>query len=539
MAYRSRKEGKRADTATEGLVADMVRQFADRFAFARELVQNGIDAGATELSVSARYLGGKALFSVSDDGEGMSREILEGPLLTLFNSAKDRDDTKIGKYGVGFVSVFAVDPDRVVVHTWRGGEGWELVIQPDHGYELATADWTGASGTVVTLDKRMDRETFREHAGELAAALERWCRHARVPIVLTVEEQGSAPTRERIDQPLSVACPVQVTVTDEHMTLTIGAGGDPVASPARTTFAGFYNRGLTLWETSEAIEPELRDLWVKIDSPQLTHTLSRDSVRHDAAYKAGVRRAVELARGMLREALIARLKEAAEAREPSYPDLLWAACTRTLRLRARHLEVPLTDPLPDGATTMRLSELEDDDMLLCDVSSNAVTRHLARAGTPVMWAPFDKGLRDALGEAIEASLVLALETHSIVIPLTHPTAHDRALCDVVAAMLRAAGERVEGLALGELHGCPLARSAVRGDTSTKPYRVPSEAPWLSLRPPGHWLLLIGDDVVALARKRADVEAAGHYLARHLLVETRGEISRRQNDALLVAYGERT
>lgn len=43
--------GSRVDTpkltAEGGIVDDMVRQFADPYAFLRELLQNGIDAGAT------------------------------------------------------------------------------------------------------------------------------------------------------------------------------------------------------------------------------------------------------------------------------------------------------------------------------------------------------------------------------------------------------------------------------------------------------------------------------------------------------------
>lgn len=67
-----------------GIVDDMVRQFADRYAFLRELVQNGIDAGATKIEVRIDQDGeGFARTSVEDDGKGMSRAIIDGPLLTL------------------------------------------------------------------------------------------------------------------------------------------------------------------------------------------------------------------------------------------------------------------------------------------------------------------------------------------------------------------------------------------------------------------------------------------------------------------------
>ena len=49
----------------------MVRQFADRHAFLRELVQNGIDAGATRIDVRLeRGPDGAVRTSVEDDGAG-------------------------------------------------------------------------------------------------------------------------------------------------------------------------------------------------------------------------------------------------------------------------------------------------------------------------------------------------------------------------------------------------------------------------------------------------------------------------------------
>ena len=118
----------------------MVRQFADRYAFLRELVQNAIDAGASRIEVRiAREDGGLVTTSVDDDGCGMGRAEIEGPLLTLFASSKETDASKIGKYGVGFVSVFAIGPERVEVRTRRDDVGWLVRLHGDHAYELLEA----------------------------------------------------------------------------------------------------------------------------------------------------------------------------------------------------------------------------------------------------------------------------------------------------------------------------------------------------------------------------------------------------------------
>src|SRR5262245_53282464 len=103
----------------------MVRQFADPHAYYRELVQNSIDAGATRVDVSLSFVsdnGGDAAadaaavtqgvlhIAVADDGGGMDQATIERGLLVLFRSTKDGDPTKIGKFGVGFFSVFAAGP---------------------------------------------------------------------------------------------------------------------------------------------------------------------------------------------------------------------------------------------------------------------------------------------------------------------------------------------------------------------------------------------------------------------------------------------
>ncbi len=124
--YRTEEREERAEAPRDpGIVGDVIAQFADPFAFLRELVQNAIDAGTDAVEVRIEYDGGAGVTraSVRDRGEGMTREIIEEQLLVLFRSTKERDDTKIGKFGIGFASVLAPSPQVVVVQTARGGGG--------------------------------------------------------------------------------------------------------------------------------------------------------------------------------------------------------------------------------------------------------------------------------------------------------------------------------------------------------------------------------------------------------------------------------
>jgi hypothetical protein len=114
-------------------------------------VQNAIDAGSTDIRVDiARDAEGALLFSVSDAGEGMDRDILENKLLVLFRSGKEGVEGKIGKFGIGFVSVLAIKPSVVKVQSTRAGKGHTLHLYADHSYELFEHP-PAAPGTTVTL----------------------------------------------------------------------------------------------------------------------------------------------------------------------------------------------------------------------------------------------------------------------------------------------------------------------------------------------------------------------------------------------------
>jgi molecular chaperone HtpG len=341
VPYRSSRVGIPKRSAEPGIVDGMVRQFADRYAFLRELVQNGIDAGATRIEVRIeRDSGGSVTTSIDDDGCGMTRAIIEGPLLTLLSSSKEDDTTKIGKYGIGFVSVFAVEPEQVDVRTCRDGEGWLVRLFGDHSYELME-DRSREQGTVVSLVQTMTSEQFGVHADLATAALRRWCRHARVPVAVSIFDADDPSSAQplTINAPMTVPGLVTVSheVDAERFVVGVGrptalgieaekGGGD--ASPS---FAGFYNRGLMLFETSTP-EADLEQVRFKIDSPRLAHTLSRDNVRRDAQLRRVLRIVGELVRGELLRVLLERIAiAAASGAVEEWAALLEAACANALR----------------------------------------------------------------------------------------------------------------------------------------------------------------------------------------------------------------
>lgn len=261
---------KKAKVKSAGTALDMlVRQFAQPLACLRELVQNSIDAGTNQVEVTLTKEREGIRLSVSDTGEGMTEQIIETQLTRLFASSKEGDLTKVGKFGIGFVSVFALDPLAVVVDTGRQGENWRVLFKPDRTFELLKLPH-GVEGTTVHLyldDKRFEIPSLRNKIRETLAF---WCRHCRVEIFV-----DGQPIRSPFELKESVQASYEETGTRVVLAL----------SRQSECFYGYYNQGLTLLEGLQSPIPHLS---FKIDSRYFEHTLTRDNVIHNEDYAKGM-----------------------------------------------------------------------------------------------------------------------------------------------------------------------------------------------------------------------------------------------------------
>ncbi|MFV8755257.1 ATP-binding protein [Nannocystaceae bacterium ST9] len=293
---------------------ELVNQFADPMSFFRELIQNALDAGSDEVEIEFEFEpsasdpeSGAMVVIVTDFGCGMDREIIDKQLTRLFSSSKDGDMTKIGKFGIGFVSVFAVAPDAVCVDTGRAGERWRVLFGADRSFKRLKLD-EPIEGTTVRLIKtitRVDYEAFVNRAREVVGY---WCRHARGEIRFRGEV---------ISEPFGLDAPLVVSYRDEFSEIFLGHRGG-------ATLHGFYNGGLTLIEGDHqhgSSIPEFHGMAFKVSSRYLEHTLSRDDVIKEEHYGKVVKRIRELVVGKLRDEVFARLDRALRA-APGSPEIL-------------------------------------------------------------------------------------------------------------------------------------------------------------------------------------------------------------------------
>jgi hypothetical protein len=531
----------------DGLVRDLIRQFADPMAFYRELVQNAIDAGAMSIVVRLSWEPetsgdrGTMRVSVTDDGSGMSRRTLEEDLTVLFRSTKETRDDAIGKFGIGFVSVLAVAPEVVIVDTQTGdGERWTLHLHPDQTYDLYRADGSAAHGTTVSLHVALptsDRESF---VARTEAALLHWCRHVRIPIQLVAIEAGAMePLREvRIDAPLALDALVSVQARSADGATLVVVG--PPESGDR--IGAFYNRGLLLHATRDH---ELGEVAFKVIDGRLEHTLSRDDVKRDATYERAIALVASTIRGPLLAATAEELARASDAYVRGSDDagarllaLIAALARAELPVDPRIARVPVVARSGGRATA---SLLELDGALVTGLPRSALARALAASDRPVVDLSFARADSEReralewLRGATDEPLADAASMWTLIVPIELDDGATEML-ERTSEILGAVVRRPSALVLAEIHGAAAARRLViPGGARAEPWLIPESAlasdPFrFFARPP---LVIDASHPIAIrARTRFATapSSTSALLARAILV-ARGELGERRAQAL--------
>ena len=393
------------DVIASQAMENLVNQFARPMDFLRELAQNSMDAGTPRVDVELEYEttddGGVLSIHVIDYGEGMDEEIIDNQLTRLFSSNKEDDMTKIGKFGIGFTSIFAIKPDAVLLQTGRHGEYWELLFHSDRSYEKRRVD-TPHSGTRITLFKRMPADEARAFSKEAHFVLTYWCEHSQIPIQFedkmfrTEKKGGDAQSADpfaafgltqqksnvqRIDGPLRLDdadLVIEKKAEDWHV----------VMGYAATPLYGFYNGGLTLVSShnSEVLggfAGTLGHLSFKLKSDALEHTLTRDNVLQDDQWERLLGVLTRLHKE-LRSQLLAKLADCIENGEDPTPWYRYLASE--LRLgggrealfgsRKAQTQTLFSDDWSEGIS---LQELEDQEWALGAVLYHPGTPELAEA----------------------------------------------------------------------------------------------------------------------------------------------------------------
>ncbi len=299
-----------APDLVEQALGNLVKQFANPMDCLRELVQNSIDAGTPRIEVTVGFTPpatptglGELKIEVADFGQGMDAAIIDTQLTRLFSSAKEGDFGAIGKFGIGFTSVFAIEPDLVRVVTGRHGENWEVVFYADRSFERRPYDGS-VQGTTIAIYKRIVPGQVGPLVDNARNTLIRWCEHAETPITFVDRTRpddpavepvaddafdafaafDEAPAVEPINKPFELEdAELQIRHVDGDIEAVVG-----YADGARPHWA-YFSGGLTLLRTQDPghlgrYAEALAHVSFKVRSRRIEHTLTRDNVIQDAAW---------------------------------------------------------------------------------------------------------------------------------------------------------------------------------------------------------------------------------------------------------------
>lgn len=398
---------------------NLVDQFSDPFTCLRELVQNAMDAGTETIEVKTRYLDdpGGVMLEIRDFGAGMTRDIIDTKLTRLFASDKENDLTKIGKFGIGFVSVFSLKPELVTVDTGRDGEFWRIAF--DGGTDFALFHLhEPLEGTAVRLYKLMAQEETEAFTERCRRTLCQWCRHSATTITFN---------GEAINCDLVVDSAVRIDVKTPLGRFNLGV------CPGHPYTYGFYNSGLTLVEGEQ---DEVPGVTYKVLSNHLEHTLTRDAVIKDENYA----KVMTTLQGLIKDELLAAVvkslqnpqtREQAAAQSRAY--LAW----RLAKPTTAEKRLPLLNDVFGNPVTIKslLDCAKAEDRLFVSSNKEKLSERATREGIPVLPITVDSATASLCSLLFGVPVVRLEENLAISQPIPRPAGFP-ALESSLKALLR-------------------------------------------------------------------------------------------------------
>ena len=373
----------------EEVFENLVEQFSDPFTFYRELIQNAMDAGSNQVDVTIEYQSDREMVAivVKDSGEGMNEAIISDQLTRFFSSTKEQDLTKIGKFGIGFASIFAIRPELVVIDTGRDGEFWRVAFDGTTAFKMLRLT-EPVEGTTIKLFKplaALELDHFIERSRETIAF---WCRYSDTEVNFN---------GEAINLPLDVDSVCQAHHEQPGTTVVVGFTSE---SPAAF---GMYNRGLTL---KEGFQDNFPGITFRIKSHYLEHTLTRDNVLMDENYRKAMQIVERVIAENLMEQLFLRVEELLRdypVRQLEFEELFEAAARVLSDWRKAFPKKFWNRPLfpQHVGPPLSIQEVRDkafwEGAVYLDLQVTRVSHELHKLNVPVIWADPDGAVGRLVG----------------------------------------------------------------------------------------------------------------------------------------------
>jgi hypothetical protein len=211
----------------------------DPWFFLRELAQNGRDAGARNIRVSAARspLGVESL-TFADDGRGMTLAHARRFLFRLYASDKGRDQAAAGRYGIGFWTILRFQPHEIHLQSRSGKKSWAVTLDAELNIRSAPGRLS-RPGTVITLERPALFPSQGEFAARVEKGLRTYCRYLRC----NDRRGGMLPLwfdGKNLTEPMTLPGPLSLSFHSGPVEGAVGLGEKPEVR--------LYARGLPVWQ---------------------------------------------------------------------------------------------------------------------------------------------------------------------------------------------------------------------------------------------------------------------------------------------------
>ncbi|MBI5148552.1 ATP-binding protein [Candidatus Pacearchaeota archaeon] len=266
----------------------LLNQFEEPEMCYRELVQNSLDAESPRIDINFEftpheteekdgdpfgyYKKGKLVIKFEDYGTGMTIAEQEEYLTKLFASSKEGDTSKIGRFGIGFVSIFKLNPDEVIVESSKQDDNWKLVI--DKNFSSKRFENEPRKGTKV-------RAIFNDLTGaevlkmkdKAQKIVKQQCRFVKAPLFF----EG-----QQINEPFDIKNAYARVHFKDFL-----SGIEGVIGLTKNNWYALLNNRLVIKERDNEIPPGLHEegISVLVSSKELAYNLSRNDIIEDEKYK--------------------------------------------------------------------------------------------------------------------------------------------------------------------------------------------------------------------------------------------------------------
>lgn len=245
----------------------------------RELSQNSIDSETPQIDIYfdvKKYDQWKSRFTVvfEDYGIGMNFHDREDFFLKLFASKKEHDIKKIGKYGIGISSIFALDLEELVVESSGRAdsgeiESWKLHVKdidklPSYKYY----DIKERKGTRIKLTKTIPTKDIKNHKAKVREKIAFYCERSRTPIYIE---------KEFINKQFDLDSMIKLSQNRGELEYVLSIGEEE-------PFFEIFNNRLKL-QSGKSLFSDYKEVSCLISSPYFKHTFSRDSVVNNDTYR--------------------------------------------------------------------------------------------------------------------------------------------------------------------------------------------------------------------------------------------------------------